>query len=352
MASSVLPRSSLRVLCAAVVTLAVTMVLVGPAQPSEGQTAPNCGLNAVTVDGTAAVLAGGTYTGSVSADSFTVNVSFTDSEDRYVYVNLHTGIQREYLGKLDNSGSFSFDIAAYTAKLQGIPLWLQIRKGGDNEYVKHYNHVNQTVRYMSKTDWYAKERGKSFSTRAATAAEITEGQAAVARATKARASLSIAFPVTFSINVSNNQWVASLAAQWIDNNGDSRRCPYLVTQYVTVRDARTAVIDVQPLEPNEFVGEPLKQQPQQQQPQTKSPTTTTAPTTTTTPTTTTAAPHPTYYPPQQSDTTKQAEPADDEEETGDDGVTLTDVLQAAKAYNEGNLSREELQKIIRAYLTD
>ena len=87
------------------------MVLVGPARPSEAQTAPNCGLNAVTVDGTAAVLAGDTYTGSVSADSFTVNVSFTDSEDRYVNANLDTGNYREYLGRLDNSGSFTFDIA-------------------------------------------------------------------------------------------------------------------------------------------------------------------------------------------------------------------------------------------------
>ncbi|MCQ3808134.1 MAG: hypothetical protein KTV16_12810 [Acidimicrobiia bacterium] len=207
--------------------------------------------------------------------------------------------------------------------------------------MKHYNHVNQTVRYMSKEVWYATKQGKGFRTRAATAAEITEGQAAVERATKARASLSIAFPVTFSINVSNNRWVASPAAQWTDDNGNSRRCPYLVTQYVTVRDARTTVLDVQPLEPNEFVGEP-----QQQQPQTKSPPTTTAPTTTT------ATYYPTYYPPQQSDTTTQAEPADDEEETGDDGVTLTDVLQAAKAYKEGNLSREELQKIIRSYLTN
>ena|GEM_PF-3355074 len=159
-ASSVWPRSSLRVVCAAVVTLAVTMALVGPARPSEAQTVPNCGLNAVTVDGTAAVLAGDTYTGSVSADSFTVNVSFTDSEDRYVYVNLHTGIQREYLAKLDNSGRFTFDVAAYTAKLREIPLWLQIPKGGDNQFVKHYNHVNQTVRYMSKADWYAKCKAK------------------------------------------------------------------------------------------------------------------------------------------------------------------------------------------------
>ncbi|MCY4457291.1 MAG: hypothetical protein OXB90_04980, partial [Acidimicrobiaceae bacterium] len=108
-ASSVWPRFSLRVLCAAVVTLAVTMALVGPARPSEAQTVPNCGLNAVTVDGTAAVLAGDTYTGSVSADSFTVNVSFTDSEVRYVNANLDTGNYREYLGRLDNSGSFTFD---------------------------------------------------------------------------------------------------------------------------------------------------------------------------------------------------------------------------------------------------
>ena len=344
------------------------MVLVGPARPSEAQTAPNCGLNAVTVDGTAAVLAGDTYTGSVSADSFTVNVSFTDSEDRYsedryVYVNLDTGNYREYLGRLDNSGSFTFDVAAYTAKLREIPLFLQIPSGGDNEFVKHYNHVNQTVRYMSKADWYEKKqgkslvtRGKSFTTREAKAAEITEGQAAVARATKARASLSIAFPVTFSINVSNNRWVASPAAQWTDDNGNSRRCPYLVTQYVTVRDAQTTVLDVQPLEPNEFVGEPLNQQPQQQQLQTKSPTTTTVPTTTTPPTTTTAPYYPTYYPPQpppsqQSDTATQAEPADDEDETEDNGVTLTAVLKAAKAYKEGNLSLEELQKIIRAYLS-
>jgi len=125
---------------------------------------------------------------------------------------------------------------------------------------------------------------------------------------------------------------------------------------VTVRDAQTTVLDVQPLEPNEFVGEPLNQQPQQQQLQTKSPTTTTVPTTTTPPTTTTAPYYPTYYPPQpppsqQSDTATQAEPADDEDETEDNGVTLTAVLKAAKAYKEGNLSLEELQKIIRAYLS-
>ncbi|MCQ3815266.1 MAG: hypothetical protein KTU85_12745, partial [Acidimicrobiia bacterium] len=233
------------------------------------------------------------------------------------------------------SGSFTFDVAAHTAWLRQAPavvgFWNQ------NGEWRLYRHSDQKV---------VSSANSSATAREPSADEMARGEASKNAAIRNRRKLATTFPVKFKVTID----LADLTS----------RCPQIGVAYIDVSDSRTAqAIDLVPQESTKTKSPQLqKSDGAIQAPPTT--TTTAPPTTTTTATTTTKKPAPErqqntapYYPPppsQPSGTTTQAEPADDEEETEDDGVTLTDVLQAAKAYKDGNLSLEELQEIIRAYL--
>ncbi|MCY4492769.1 MAG: hypothetical protein OXB92_02785 [Acidimicrobiaceae bacterium] len=237
------------------------------------------------------------------------------------------------------SGSFTFDVAAHTAWLRQAPavvgFWNQ------NGEWRLYRHADQKVVSSANSTATAREPKDD---------EMARGEASKNAAIRNRRHYATTFPVKFKVAID----LADLTS----------RCPQVGIAYIDVSDSR-----IQPKESLQPKESPQLQKSDGaiQAPPTTT-TTTAAPTTTTTavvPTTTTAAPPPPqqntapYYPPpppppappsQPSGATAQAEPADDEEETEDDGVTLSDVLRAAKAHKEGNLSLEELQRIIRAYL--
>ena len=309
------------------VALASFLVALTPAIPAAGQGVVQCGLGSVAVDGTAATKTGNTWKASAGADAFTVSLDWFNKRGRLLHIELHPWVNgNESTIKQSFSGdSFTFDVAAHEAKLRSAPPILSIRHQGVK---KHYRHADQMI--LSSRIVNASTR-----IRAANASEIEKGESAKRSSEAWRASETYTFPVTFKVRI----------AQGLHDS----RCELWGLEYIEVSDSRT-------LQTSSLTPKGTFQETNQDTGTVQAPTTT-APTTTTTPPSTTAAPYsPTNYPPQpppsqQSDTTTQAEPADDEDETEDNGVTLTAVLQAAKAYKEGNLSLEELQKIIRAYLS-
>ena len=332
-------RSSIWLAFCASAALAVFLVALTPAVPALGQQGSLCSLLSVSVDGTAATKAGDTWSGSAGADSFTVDVSTNGARNLYVYMEPFVNTETSAVAYIKHrSGSFTFDVAAHTAWLRQAPavvgFWNQ------NGEWRLYRHADQKV---------VSSANSSATAREPSADEMARGEASKNAAIRNRRKLATTFPVKFKVNID----LAALTS----------RCPLVGIAYIVVSDSRTAqVLDLVPQESTSTKSPQL--QPSSdgaiQAPPTTTATTTT--TTTTTITTTTQKPDqqlqqnsasgnpPPPLPSQQSGATTQAEPADDEEETEDEGVTLADVLQAAKAYKEGDLSLEELQKIIRAYL--